>query len=151
MKKATIVEIISALFILLFVYTAISKLLAYSNFKGTLGKSPLIAGFAPILSIILPLIELVVSLLLFIPRTRLRGLYGSLALMSLFTLYIAYMLAFTPDLPCSCGGVIRQMSWKQHLLFNSFFLFLSIVGIWLLKTQKMKKDIVDEPPPIIFT
>lgn len=136
MKRSTIVEIISALFILLFVYTAVSKLMEGIKFEQTLSKSPLIGNYAGLIAIALPVTEIVVAILLLIPRTRLFGLYASAALMTLFTLYLSYMIAFTPKLPCSCGGVLKQMNWNQHLVFNLFFTGLAFTGIWLLKHPK---------------
>lgn len=136
MKRNTIVEIIAALFILLFVYTAVSKLMEGVKFEVVLGKSPLIADYAAFISWALPVTELLVALLLLFPRTRLLGLYSSATLMTIFTAYLAYMIAFTPKLPCSCGGVLRHMNWNQHLLFNVFFLLLALWGILLSKKSR---------------
>jgi putative oxidoreductase len=138
MKRSTIVEIISALFILLFVYTAVSKLMEGTKFEHTLSKSPLIGNFSGLIAIALPITELLVALLLIIPTQRLRGLYASAALMVLFTLYLSYMIAFTPKLPCSCGGVLKQMSWNEHLVFNIIFTGLAFTAIWLWKHPKGK-------------
>ena len=41
------------------------------------------------------------------------GVFSSDAIISMFL--------FTPELSCSCGGVIKQMNWTQHLIFNIFF------------------------------
>src|SRR5215217_6858645 len=118
MKRQITIEIISSLLILLFVYTASSKLLALDSFKSVLSKSPLIGEKAFFIAWALPVTELIVSLLLFIPGTRLWGLYGSAILMTAFTTYLGYMIAVSPHLPCSCGGVLKQMTWNQHLVFN---------------------------------
>lgn len=131
--RHTIIEIISALFILLFVYTALSKLTGFANFRNTLWRSPLLKDVSTFIAYAIPITELIISLFLFIPRTWLIGFYASLALMSVFTIYIAYMLLFEKDLPCSCGGVIQNMTWTQHLFFNGFFIFLSIISIKLLR------------------
>jgi putative oxidoreductase len=130
MKPNRLTEIIAALFILLFVYTAASKLLGFSVFRFVLSRSPLIGNMAPAIAWVLPFLELFVSLLLFFPRTRRRGLWASFILMVLFTGYLAYMIAFAPHLPCSCGGVIRHMTWTQHLFFNVFFTLLAATGLW---------------------
>jgi putative oxidoreductase len=135
-SKATAIEIISALFILLFVYTALSKFLEFANFKNVLGNSPLLSSYNIQVAWTLPIVELTVSLLLFAPRTRLLGLYSSLLLMTLFTVYIGYMLAFTPNLPCSCGGVLKDMTWSQHLIFNLFFTLLATTAIWMTKKRR---------------
>lgn len=150
MKRNLIIEVISSLLILLFVYTAVSKLLDYSSFKHVLHKSPLIGSKAAVVALALPIIEGLVSLLLFFPRTRLWGLYGSVALMSVFTLYLAYMINFTPKLPCSCGGVLKQMTWNQHLIFNIFFLVLSVSGL-VLERKRIKRKHEEELPPVVFT
>jgi hypothetical protein len=60
--------------------------------------------------------------------------------MFLFTIYVGLMISFAPHLPCSCGGVIKQMSWKQHLTFNTFFTALALFGIWLSRRQQ--KDLL---------
>lgn len=133
MKRHVIVEALAALLILLFVYTASSKLMEYENFRNVLLQSPLIGKQAPLVAWALPLIELIIAVLLFIPRTRLTGLWCSFILMTVFTLYIAYMLAFVTKHPCPCGGVLSKLTWPQHLVFNIFFTLLSVVAIWLTK------------------
>ena len=44
--KNGIIEIICLLYILLFVYAAVSKLLDFENFQVQLGQSPLLSAFA---------------------------------------------------------------------------------------------------------
>lgn len=117
-KTNYFLQAISALFIFLFVYTALSKFMEFSRFVFVLGKSPLIASANHLIAWAIPLAELAVSFLLLLPSTKKIGLYGAFTLMSLFTAYVAYMLLFVPHLPCSCGGVIQQLSWKQHLVLN---------------------------------
>jgi hypothetical protein len=138
-NKNTILEIVSALFILLFVYTSLSKFTQFEPFKIVLRDSPLIGNKNIIVAWAIPSIELIVAFLLLIPRTRLLGFYSSFALMTIFTLYLGYMIIFTPLMPCSCGGVIKQMSWNQHLVFNIFFTLLSILGCWLIKKPATKE------------
>ena len=150
MKRNLNILIVSSLLILLFVYTAVSKLLDYTSFKNVLSRSPIIGSKAAILALALPIIEGIVSVLLFFPRTRLWGFWSSAALMSVFTLYLAYMINFTPKLPCSCGGVLKQMNWNQHLLFNIFFLVLSVTGL-VLERKRIKRKHEEELPPVIFT
>lgn len=141
MKNSTLntwlIEIISALLILLFVYTGISKLNEQSNFRAVLSESPLIGSKANFFSWVLPITELTTASLLFFPFTRKWGFIISLMLMSLFTAYIAYIIFFMPHLPCSCGGVLKQMTWTQHLTFNIFITGLTTVGLWLYQKNKL--------------
>ncbi len=136
MKKTTIVEIISGLFILLFLYAGISKLTDYNLFAYQTGFSPLIRPYAKYIAIILPAVEILTSFFFFFSKTKMISLYSSFVLMTIFTIYISWMLLSGLSLPCTCGGVISKMSWSQHLIFNIFFLLLSIVGIILQKKQK---------------
>lgn len=136
-KKTIFTDIISALFILLFVYTATNKLLEHEGFKQVLSQSTLIGINASILSWVLPILELFTATLLFILSFRKWGLVGSLILMTLFTSYITYMILFAKNLPCSCGGIISQMTWQGHLIFNIFFTALAAIGLRLTLRNKL--------------
>jgi len=135
MKKTTIIEIIIFLYAVLFIYTGISKLMDYSEFKETIAESPVLAPIASFVASGVPLLEFTVTILLIIPRWRLKGLYAALMLMSAFTIYVIGLLIFAPTLPCSCGGIIQQLSWPQHIVFNCAFIALAAWGITLQKRE----------------
>jgi len=62
-------------------------------------------------------------------RMRLFGLVGSFLLLLAFSAYAALILLhYFPYVPCGCGGVIRYLSWPQHLVFNLFFAALALVA-----------------------
>src|SRR6266478_713273 len=113
--KTILIEIISGLFILLFVYAAASKLIDYQNFRIQLGQSPLLTAFAGWVSWVIPFLEIIISIMLAFPKSRLFGLYASFSLMVMFTAYIIAITKFSDYVPCSCGGVLQNMSWSQHL------------------------------------
>lgn len=135
MKRSFIVEIICFLFIVLFLYTAGTKLTGYNTFVAQMGKSPLLTNYAGILAWLVPAIEIITAVLLMVPRTRLYGMYISFAMMVLFTLYVGAILSFSKELPCSCGGVISSLGWWQHLVFNTAFAVLGYTGMALLRKQ----------------
>jgi hypothetical protein len=149
-KRSLVSEILSSLFILLFVYTAISKLMVRSTFEYTLSKSPLLDWGAPFFSVAVPLLELIIALLLFVPRTRLKGLYAYTALMTVFTLWIGYLLTIASHRPCSCGGVLKYLTWKEHFLFNLGCIALGIIAIVYEKRRRKRND-NPELPPVVFT
>jgi len=136
MKKINFLDIILVLFAVLFVYAAVSKLITYDEFKAQIGKSPLIMNHGWWISWLIPGVEISIGIMLFIPRFQVLALYGSFTLMFVFTIYIGFMLAFTPNLPCSCGGILSSMGWKEHLVFNLIFTLLAIVGIILSSRQR---------------
>jgi hypothetical protein len=140
-KVVRIADVISGVILLLFLYTSLSKLLDYETFKSVLSASPLLRTVAGHIAWMLPVSELVIVLLLFLPPLRLKGLYASFILIGLFTLYLIYMILFAPNLPCSCGGVIRLLTWPEHIFFNLFFMLLSLTAILLYKRAiKMKRN-----------
>ncbi|HEX9512282.1 MAG TPA: MauE/DoxX family redox-associated membrane protein [Puia sp.] len=128
--KRQLDEIASSLFVLLFTYAALSKLLDYNIFKIQLGKSPFVTQFSGTLAWAIPLLELFVSTTLLFKQTRLLGQYLSLSLMTMFSAYIFVMLHYSYYIPCSCGGILSKMTWNQHLVFNIIFVLLSIIAIY---------------------
>lgn len=131
--KGILVEVIVYLFVLLFVYTAGSKLMTFESFKNVLGHSPLIQNYNTLIAWAIVSIEIVIGVVLIIPKSRKIGLYGSFLLMLLFTVYVIYMVFSGIKLPCYCGGVISSMTWQQHIWFNLFFTALAGIGIRLSK------------------
>ena len=131
-KKQVLLECICALLILLFLYASISKFLDFKTFIGQMNNQPLPNSWTPFLVWTIPLLEIAISITLLFEYTRLLGLYASLILMLLFTVYTAIILLhFFPYIPCSCGGVIQKLTWTQHLILNLFYIALSSLGIIL--------------------
>ena len=87
----------------------------------------------PVISWVTPASEVIVAALLFWPRWRLKGLYAALIEMALFTAYIIYLLTLDTEVPCSCGGIVEYLSWKQHLLFNIVLIGLLLIAIGIQK------------------
>jgi putative oxidoreductase len=143
-KRIAFVNIVSALFIFLFVYTALNKFLAVEDLKFVLKDYPLIGSLSEVIAWGLPIIELFVSVLLLYPKSKLIGLFCSLLLMTGFTLYLGYMLTFTTDKPCTCGGMLQQLSWPQHIIFNISFIILSVIAIRLYISNSRKRDNLSE-------
>lgn len=137
MKKELLIQLTAALLIVLFLYAALSKLDTYAEFRDQLRMHEILKPYAGFISWALPTIEILVSALLFLPISRFAGFIGSLVLMIMFTIYIAGMLLWDSNLPCSCGGVLKHLSWKDHLVFNIFFLALAIFGTWISNSKRV--------------
>lgn len=140
MKKEIIIETIVFLYVVLFLYAAGSKLVDHQRFIAQIGKSPLLTDFAGLVSWIIPAVEIIISGMLIIPRIRLTGLYAAFGMMVMFTLYIIAILSFSKELPCSCGGVLSMLGWREHLVFNIGFVLLGLTGIILLTKQEEQKQ-----------
>lgn len=132
-KKAITLEVICYAIILLFMYAALSKLFMYDIYKYDLGRSPYIGKFAPYLSLTLPFSEIAISVMLFFESTRRLGLWLSFLLMCVFTVYVGLMIGILNSRPCTCGGLIRELTWRQHFALNIFYTAIAGIGIWLHK------------------
>lgn len=134
MKRKIIIEIISSLLILLFLYASVSKWLAFKTFIGDMNNQPFPNWMTPYLVIIIPVLEVLIAIGLIFEKTRVPALYASFVLMMAFTIYTVAVLSHAfKYIPCSCGGVIKKLTWPQHLFFNLFFVAISLLGIWLKK------------------
>lgn len=126
-----------SLLIILWIYAAGSKLLEYNTFKHQLTLQHFPFKIESTMAWLLPSIEILAAILLTIPKTIRYGLYTSAILLTLFTLYITFILTGIHNkAPCSCGGVLSMLSWKSHLVFN--LIFLSI-NTWTVQVFHQKR------------
>lgn len=141
MKRSNIIyyfvpKIISLLFILLFVYAASSKLLAFQQFEIHLEKSPFISAYTHWMVWMIPLSELSIVVLFLFQKYLLLAFYSCLTIMTLFSLYIYLVLNFSDYIPCACGGLLSNLGWRDHFTFNVIFIFLALIGV--ITTHKQK-------------
>ena len=138
-KRQVLLECISALLIMLFLYASLSKFLDFHTFIGEMNNQPLPNSWTPFLVWFIPCSEIIMCIALLFERTRLFGFYASAGFMSTFTIYsIIIILNFFGRIPCSCGGVIKRLTWRQHIVLNLFYLALSIAGIILQHRKSFK-------------
>lgn len=126
-----IVYCISLLYVFLFVYAATGKLSDFQNFQVQIGQSPLLSAFAGWVAWLVPLIEILISILLVFAAYRRIALYLAFSLMAMFTTYIFIILNYASFVPCSCGGILEKLGWAEHLVFNLVFIALATVAIFL--------------------
>ncbi|AEM71618.1 hypothetical protein Murru_2582 [Allomuricauda ruestringensis DSM 13258] len=130
-----LVTLFSLLLTLLFVYTAVSKMIHLDSFEFRLERMPYIAPYASLLSWAVPFLELIIAGLLWFRRYQIIAFYASFILLGLFTTYITIVLKYSHSIPCSCGGVISALGWKDHILLNITFMVLAFLGMLWSKKQ----------------
>jgi hypothetical protein len=138
MRKSWFIDFSIFIFISVFAYAAISKIADYPNFYRQLRLSPLLIGHAGLISWLIPSLEVAIVVLLLTDRFKLLGLYASFSIMILFTSYIFYILHFSEEIPCSCGGLLQHMSWRAHLIFNISLILISAFAVLLSEGGKVK-------------
>ncbi|PWU01143.1 MAG: hypothetical protein C5B52_07755 [Bacteroidetes bacterium] len=146
-QKKTLIPILashtaSVVLIFIFTYTAFSKLLNHHLFLAQLQHFPWLGNVSGIISWVIPAAELAVVMLLLFPATRFSGLCASLLILLVFTSYLIVMISTQENLPCSCGGIIELLNWKQHILLNIFLMMLSAMAISI---EKFRIEISSDP------
>jgi uncharacterized membrane protein YphA (DoxX/SURF4 family) len=143
--KELIILIIGMLFILLFVYASVSKWLHIEAFTNQMNAQPFDDKYTTFLVWSLPFTEIIVSLIIghniLNTSKKPTGLFLATGMMIVFTIYIIAILIGTyKAIPCSCGGAIESLTWRQHLYFNVFFIVIGVVGIVFWKWVAIKSD-----------
>jgi hypothetical protein len=140
--KRGFVQCIATFIIFLFVYTGISKLLAHHSFRLVFLGLRFPPFWAQAFSLAIPILEMLIAACIFFPSTRRLGLAAAMALMTIFTIFIAGMLLLSSHLPCSCGGVLATLGWKSHLFFNIATTLVTCIAWRLCPKQSPRSKIV---------
>lgn len=135
MKRTLLADLATFFFIILFAYSGAAKLTEINTFRQQLASSPFMGSIAGFVTWGLPIGELLLAIALFLPKFRLRALYVTLVLMTIFTGYVITILLIDDQLTCSCGGIIEDLTPKQHILFNSACVILSLLAILVFRRQ----------------
>jgi uncharacterized membrane protein YphA (DoxX/SURF4 family) len=132
MKQKDLPLFLSLPLIMLFAYTAISKLLEPTFYRQAMHNQPLPEPLINLLLWAVPTVELLTVVLLLILPLRGWGFTLASGLMTAFTGYVLLILGGYFDyVPCSCGGILAQLSWEQHLWVNLLFLSLALYGLYI--------------------
>jgi hypothetical protein len=124
----------TGLMIILWAYTAFSKIFNFHKFKQAMVTQVFPSWMGKILMFVLPIIEFAIVALLLFPQTRLIGMYSSLFLMILFTLYVGGAVFHIYDRhPCACGGLFARLGWSKHFKVNIMLTLVALVGVILME------------------
>lgn len=138
MKRSFILDIFISLFVLIFVYAAFAKIIDFSGHVKAMHNQPLAEWLINILVYAIPISEIIIVALLMTERTKLLGIYLFTTSMMAFTVYVGLIIGnHYGRIPCSCGGLMRQLNWNTHLYIN---LFLTSLGIFSIYLAKKKRD-----------
>lgn len=135
---AHILQLIRYIFLLLFFYAGLTKLLEGELFYNNLYNSPILPESSLLIGVLacgVPILELGIAIGLLIPRYFTQVLVGVIGLLSIYSIYIVAILWWAPYQPCSCGGVTSLLSWEQHLVLNVVGILFSLVGLYVLRLQ----------------
>ncbi|SEM53813.1 hypothetical protein SAMN05216436_105119 [bacterium A37T11] len=139
MKTAKItLLVIGSLYAAMFFFTGAFKWATISYFLKQMVRNPFPDSWAPWIAYGLP--SLMLLLAIFFVLTMLQLIKDiSLYLFSISTLIMItlavyshlVLIGYFPGIrPCSCSGIL-DMSWEQHVIFNSVYSLLGILAITL--------------------
>lgn len=121
-KKNAAVEVISALLLVFYLHSVISNYVQLQSLKNMLAFYTV--HTTPVAWAIV-LIEFVIALLLFIPRTKGAGLLLS----SLFVITIAVVIFRSPHFPHDFGGLLNNIGDKQKLILGIVMLVTGVIAL----------------------
>lgn len=131
-QREILIILISVIFVMLFVFVSVDKWKHFSTFQKNMHNQPINGSLASFLVNTLPATEFITAILFFFSRTRRFALWLSTILMAVFTGYVALVIANQLEyIPCSCAGILQNLSWKSHLLLNIGLLLAGILGLVL--------------------
>lgn len=134
MNTHPFIIIVSGLLIILWTYAAVSKLKDFGKFRHSMLSQIFPRWMGRLLTYLLPLFELSLAILLIFPGTRLFGMYASLFLMLLFTIYVGgAVFRVYNRYPCACGGLFTRMGWHKHFRVNIYLTIVALVGVLLME------------------
>lgn len=131
-----------ALLILLWIYSGVSKLIESEETQLQILNQVFPKALSRAILWSISIIEILAAFLLSFRTSRQAGIIISVALMGVFNLYIvAVVQGLFRYTPCSCGGIIANLSWSQHLIFNACFLVLALYALVInLKERRSEKN-----------
>jgi hypothetical protein len=137
MKQKSIILSIKLIFLILFLYTGISKFIGYKEFIAQIKQSPILNPLNGWIIIwIVPTAEIIVAIMLIRRKWQLQALFSSFLLMLLFTIYLILLNNFSYYIPCSCGGWLESLPPDIHIALNSLLMIIAITGIFLEKRSR---------------
>lgn len=120
---------IAFLLVAFFAYTFINKLLMFQAFKLNIAGTGVFYDVTVDLVAITALIAEATSVLLLIFKRKWGKLF-SLAMMSLFTVYILYLARTGRYEVCGCGGILNGLSFSKHLTVNLLLILILLLSLF---------------------
>lgn len=136
-RKLEIMVTVSIILLVLWIPSALDKILNFPSFKEGLLKQPFPDGIGTALAYGLPTMELVIGILLATQRFMSIAFGISILLLAMYSNYVGMAIFLgAKSYLCKCSLLIEKLDWSDQLYFNLVFLGISIVGYYLQKKQR---------------
>jgi hypothetical protein len=135
-SKKLISNLCSIVLSVFFAYAGIYMLYYKHFFEWQLNDTVFLKNYTGVIVWIVPIFELIISLFLLVPRTRIVGFYLSFFLLLGILSIIFILQHFFERGPCVCIGIFPSLSWLQQNLITIGFIVISITGASLIPVNK---------------
>ena len=133
--------LLTGIFILLFIYTDLDKLIQFEASRNAFHNQTFPSELAEVLTIAVPVTELLIAGLLVFSHTRWWGYLASILLLTIFITYVGLIwVGAFPRVPCNCAGIIDKMGWGAHFWMNLLLIGLAVFGLQQEQREKPKAD-----------
>lgn len=142
-KRIVYIDIaIRILFAALYTYTAAMKLLDFPVYRINMRRQYFFEPLKEWLVWGVPIAELLIAVVLVLsyltasPKLMRASLIGNFALIGSFTIYTGLAASgIFGYVPCSCGGILEDMGWWVHFLFNLVLTLIAAIGVRLYRSK----------------
>lgn len=126
----------------LFMYTGVFKTLHFEEWIERFNKIDLIREYnLEFLAYVIPFMEITVSVIILIDKTKLIALLLAALLMFTFTGYIYYKIYISDDSLCPCGGIFDTLTLDKHLYVN--IATIVIIIFWFMIRRNRNQNIIN--------
>lgn len=115
-------------FILFISYTLMNKLLILDDFLLNIAKTGLFDEKIVYLIAYTAISLEIISIILLLYKTN-YGLYFSLCMISLFTIYICFLYYTNRYEICGCGGILNGLNFESHFSINLLLLLILFTNL----------------------
>jgi len=131
--------VVSLFFIILFSYAAVIKIAGFATFRAQLGQSPGMDGNGDAAAYVITALLVAAAVLLCYSRSRVWGLWLTLAMATVSAAYIGALLVYVKKLPCTCIGLFENMTWTGNVLLNIGLMITALAGILLHEQRTVRQ------------
>lgn len=141
--KKTIVEIICFLLMLHFFYEGIYKITYLSHYSFYITHAPLLSPVGKVLTYIVPIGEIILSVMIMLPRFRKAASYMVIVVQFAFVVWVMSVYLFTHYLFWPYHALWNEPTWMQKMIFAlalSWLAFTVIIlsgNITLIRNKKL--------------
>ena len=135
--RKIIVEVICFVLLMFWFYEGVYKVAYWGSFSFYVKHAPIVKPVWQILAFGMPIGEIALAIMLFIPKLRTKALYISIGALMLFVFWIMSVYLFTHWLFWPYHALWEKPTWMQKMLISMGLAWAALVAV-ILSSSKFK-------------